>query len=131
MPADTNSLPRLFVEPVKSGRLKAPQELPYAQVACEPAGAERFTGGSRIDRRKVTITVRGTKGQVTQALAAVLAVFNETTTLAYPSEARFLLWWPLDDGKLEQDEGTHQGEDIWKGTVTAEVKSVRRRPLNN
>jgi hypothetical protein len=40
------SLPQLIDEPVKSGRLKSPQHLPYARMTCElesrePTGSQR------------------------------------------------------------------------------------------
>ena len=76
----------------QAGRLKSPQALPYAAVACESEGQELSgTIGAWIDRRKVTITVRGLKADVVTALAQVRAKFNRFTMLAFPSGAYFML----------------------------------------
>jgi hypothetical protein len=120
------SLPALCDEPPQSGRLKSPQAMPYAHIACELLRREA-TGTRRTwhDVRKVTITVRGLKADVVRALATIQTVFNTETVLAYPSGSRFLRWWPTGSPKLVQDEATKDGQDVWQGILEAEVWSVR------
>lgn len=121
----------------ETGRLKAPAEsprkLPYGQLACEKGrDAQRYAGtASHKDYRKVTITLYGTREQAVDGLAKVLATFSSQLggvnqpTLAFPSGAKFICWWPLNDGRLEQDETTRQGLDVWRAVVEGEIRSVR------
>ena len=47
--------------------------------------------------------------------------------LVYPSGAKCVRWWPTPPGgELRQDDATKSGEDVWVGTITAEVWSIRR-----
>lgn len=138
--SDTQELPALLAEPPGAGKLKSPRErplpLPYAAMSCEalPARTQRYTGGVRIDARKLRVEVWGTKEQATQALAAVLALFDsrlgatDGRTLVYPSGARFHKWWPLNDGELRQEDAARHGLDVWKAVVEGEVHSVRGEP---
>lgn len=118
-------LPELIDAP-KAGRLKSPQRMPYASIACEYLRRQSAgTSGAWHDVRKVTIQIRGLKADVVTAAGAVRAVFNEQTTLVYPSGARFLRWWPQEDVKLYEDPATKDGQDIWVAELEAEVWSVR------
>lgn len=115
-----------LIPPPQAGRLKSPQKMPYAQVACEYLRRESAgTSGAWHDIRKVTIQIRGLKADVIAAAGAVRAVFNEQTQLVYPSGALFERWWPQEDVKLRQDEATKDGLDIWLAELEAEVWSIR------
>ncbi len=139
--ATSGPLVTLLGNPV-TGRLKStpdrPLVPPYASLACAATpGAQRYTGGVRIDRRKVTITLYGVRADVVTGLALALGLLNDqlgrpatakapaVVGLGYPSGARFVRWLPLDDGEITQDPDTARGMDLWRGTVTAEVRSVR------
>lgn len=111
-----------------SGPLKSPQGQCYAHVACEPAGGEPMTGAVRIDKRKVTITIYGTKTKVKDVVEQVLARFHSRTELPMPSLARSMGWRPDQNltGKIEQtEEAKKDGQDVWTGTVGGEVWTVR------
>lgn len=99
----------------------------YALVECAKGkDNQRMTGGVYYDFRNVTLTVFGPKPVASAALAAVLTVFNRATTLTLPSGARFVRWWPLNDGALSMEKGRRRGEEMWRGVVKGEVWSVRR-----
>ena len=127
---DTRHLPSIFLHPPRAGRLKSPEELPYAHVACEFLAEDGGTG-YRIDRRKVTITLRGTKQQASDGLAAALRTFNRNLGasdhpgLAYPSGSRFVCWRPITPGVLRQEETEKEGQDVWAAVIEAEVTSTR------
>ena len=127
---DTRLLPSVFPHPPRAGRLKAPEPIPYAHVASEFAREDSGIG-YRLDRRKVTITLRGTKEQASQGLAYALQTFNRNLGstdhpgLAYPSGSRFIAWRPLTPGTLKQDETEKEGLDVWIGLIEAEVTSTR------
>lgn len=135
--ADTSALPGLFAHPPRAGRLKStrgePATLPYAQIECEalPGKTVRYVKAIRKDCRKVTITMRGTRTQAVAALAAALALFNARLgaeggrSLEYPSGARFIKWWPTNDGALKQEDEVREGQDVWAAVIEAEVYSVR------
>lgn len=130
------TLPGLFAEAIHAGRLKSVGEtaraMPYAQVTCEFDRREIIgSDGDWHDWRKVTLKAWGTKSQASAALAAMLARFNlglgktGRPTLTFPSGDRFIRWTPVDGGTLTQDEATAQGNDVWVGTVTGTVWSIR------
>ncbi len=140
--AATPELPALTDRAIAAGALRSPREqplpLPYAHAACEaiPGKATHYVKGQRKDVRKVTLTVWGTYAQCSAALPLMLGVFNlrmggpeGLPGLTYPSGARFLKWWPTDDGSLAQEQGEgaqKAGQDVWYARVTAEVYSVRQ-----
>lgn len=99
----------------------------FAKIECVKGKAnERMTGGAYHDYRNVTITIRGTKTDVTAAMALALAVVNRTMTLTMPSGARFIQFWPDGDGEIAKDEGLRRkGEEIWLGTIKGQVWTVR------
>jgi hypothetical protein len=84
-----------------------------------------------LDKRRVTLTVRGVRADVVTALAAVRDLFNSRTgtpagtPFALPSGAPFLLWEPRRDTMLEEDEATKAGKDVWQGIVEALVWTQR------
>lgn len=127
-----NTLPTLVTEPPKAGRLKSGQSGTYAQIVCEFESRDSAgTGGAWHDYRKVTVKVWGTKANATAALAAINARFNlrlgtdDGEPFSYPSGARFIRWWPLDGGRLEEDPATKAGEDVWIGSCSGKVWSIR------
>lgn len=133
----SEALAALFSAGLQAGRLHSPRAeplpVPNAQVMCEFA-REDLAYTYRMDRRKVTLTMRGVKAQVVEGVSAALALFNRdmgnpvvpaSPPLVYPSGARFVRWWPLDSGKLEQEETALKGQDVWRGVVSGEVTSVR------
>ena len=139
------TLPGLFKEPIRSGRIKAPQatggvygdrEFPYAQATCELDRRELSgTGGAWFDYRKVTLRAWGKKDQASAALAAMLARFNlglpstadaaGRATIVFPSGERFIQFWPLDGGTIAEDKDVKAGFDVWVATVTGRVWSIR------
>ena len=140
----TQALTKAFPNLPRTGRLKkdAGQSIPtpYAQLDCKqgPKPNERMTGGVRHDYREVTITIRGTRAEVVAGTSAVLGVFNRKlgdpnypaanglpVVLTFPSGARFIQWWPLNDGAIEEEVETKAGKDVWKGIVRGQVWSVR------
>jgi hypothetical protein len=137
--ATSQALAKLFPRAPQSGRLKStkatPQKLPYAQLACEsvPGKLVKYTRAVRKDVRLVTITIYGLKADVVAGLFAALDVFNSDmgrpgtgpAPLVYPSGANFIKWWPLNEGDLEPDPTTLQGQDVWRGIIRAEVTSSR------
>ncbi len=128
-----STLSQFFSHPPQSGRLKAdkekPQTLPYAHLSSELESREPWNAKvgvvSWMDRRKVTITVYGTREQCKDAIAAVLGVFNIQTRLTYPSGARPYRWRPQDGNTVKQDETTKAGQDVWQAVLTASVSSIR------
>lgn len=125
-------LASVFKQPAQAGELKAGQQSPYAQLQCEPGKAsERMTGGVRHDYRKVTISVEGSKPDVVSGASAVLGTFNlklgspGAPALTYPSAARFMQCWPLNDGKMEDTKTKKDGVDWWKATVELQIWSIR------
>lgn len=128
---DNVNLPGLFKHPPRTGRLKHPEPIPYVHVASEFVRSERAFKTLK-DVRKVTITIRGVKADVTKGLGFVQALFNDQVgfpgnpVLVYPSGARFIKWWPTNRGTLKQDETTKEALDVWMGVIEAEVTSVRQ-----
>lgn len=132
----TPALASLFAHAPRSGRIHstktAPQSLPYAQVASEHSKSERGFGYC-LDRRKVTLTMRGTRAQAVQAMGQALGVFNarlgypdgSSPTLTMPSKARFIKWWPLNEGTTKQEETQVQGVEVWAAVIEGEVTTVR------
>lgn len=132
--ATVQGLPAIVSRRPGAGRLKSTKEeplaLPYAQIVSEHDSTERGYN-HRIDRRKVSINIYGTKAQVVTAMNLALATFNDRlgwpggTRLEYPSGARFLSWLLLTHGTLSQDDTVRAGEDVWVGMIEARVSSVR------
>ena len=126
-------LPTLFRTPIQAGRLRplatdTPKAFPYAHLDVKfSRRALTGTSGSFHDYRTATITLYGIKEQIVNGLKAVMGAFNLGTTLAYPSRARFMRWYPLDGGGMEEDDTTREGQDVWKAVVQAEVWSIRER----
>ncbi|MCC6421630.1 MAG: hypothetical protein IT429_25705 [Gemmataceae bacterium] len=125
---DREFLPALLDAPPKAGRLKSPQPGTHAQVAVVPGQHVWMTGGKRIDKRKVTITIRGQKAAVSEALKRALDLFDRSMTLNYPSGAKCVGWLPLAAGRLEQEETTKEGLDVWRGILEGEAWSSRTEP---
>lgn len=132
--ADAVQLPQLFDRPPQAGRLKSPQPALYAVLDCKLDSRRKIGTGAAsgwYDYRLFTITVYGQKAPVVQALAAIQAVFNNETQLAYPSASqaptrnRFMRWEPVGDAELTEDPDTKQGQDWWRGVLKARVQSVR------
>lgn len=133
---DGQTLPALVDRPPGAGALRStrdqPLPLPYAHLACESVQGkhQRYPKGIRKDCRKVTVTVYGTYDQARDALAAVLDLFSSRLgyngrTLAFPSGAKFVKWWPLDNGTIVKDEAVREGLQVWRGACEGEVYSVR------
>jgi hypothetical protein len=130
-------LPALLDRPPAAGHLKSPREqplpLPYGHVASEgvPGKTTHYPKGIRKEARKVTLTVWGTHEQCEAALAALLGAFNARMTLEgrpkleFPSGARLIKWWPLNDGALAREDAQKAGQDVWKCVVEGEAHSVR------
>lgn len=121
-------LPALFTLPTQMGRLQSPQALPYAVVKSTLESRKKIGAAGRTgwdDFRTVTITIYGTKVQVVTAAGGVQSVFNNETTLQYPSAANFRRWEPVGDLILMEDEKRKDALDIWKGVLKARVWSVR------
>lgn len=124
MPA---TLPQLFSAPPTWGRVPDRRlQMPYAAVESKLDRRDSTgTAGAWHDHRKVTIRVYGLKADVVTALKALTAVFNVRTVLTYPSGARFMRWWPTGGPKIEEDPDRRAGEDVWIGTIEADVWSIR------
>ncbi len=165
-PADTQYLPQLLPQNLPMmGRLKSPLQPPYATVWSELHKRESAGTGVVVptisafpihywqDQRKVTITVRGIKSDVTLAMGLLGLIFNgdlgtpaNPNTWIYPSTlqtnlttrrslpylAQFVRWWPGDGGGnfLEQDKDTKAGQDIWLGKLIGIVWSTRADAAN-
>jgi hypothetical protein len=135
-------LPGLFAE-LPAQKLKkdpaAPRtskKMPYAEFEIKKGKEnERLTGGAYHDFRDVTITLVGIKADVQAAKVVVLNVFGlalmptgtppPAPTLTMPSGARFVRWWPKNDGDIEPDPSSKEGQDIWRVVVKGEVWTVR------
>lgn len=145
--SDALGLGQLFPQPPATGALKATDPgADYARSgprACldstqGPRPNERFATAAgvfcRNDYRKVTMACYGTRGQVENALSLILTLFNRALgapgyrTLTMPSGARFVRWWPLNDGTIKQDESSKAGRDVWQGIIEGEIWTVRTEP---
>lgn len=125
----TVNLAAMFSLGPQAGELKSPQALPYLQIACK-LESRMLAGAVRgwLDKRRVTLTVRGTEDQVVAGLGALKAIFNRRTVLTYPSGDIFIQWWPDGDAKLgpaQGDAARKDGLDIWEGSMEAIVVSQR------
>lgn len=138
------TLSALFPLPPATGRIKSTQpgqdvqaSGPTAVIDCAqgPRPNERFAQGGAVlvrnDYRKVTITLRGTRADVVAGVKGVLATFNRAlgtssgAPFSLPSGARFIRWWPLNDGEIKEDDSTKAGRDVWQGIVLGEVWTIR------
>lgn len=127
---ESPALAALFPHP-QAGRLKS-QPPPYVHLDCkldrrECAGTGTGGGIPWHDYRLVTLTVVGVKARVVEIVQAALAVFHQKTELTYPtgSNGVFRQWWPLEEGRLEEDPDRKEGQDQWRGVIEARVWSVR------
>lgn len=136
-------LSSLFASPPRTGRLKstAPgQDVqtsgPYVVLDSkllkrDLIGADKDGLAYWNDYREVTMTVYGLRADVVKGIGLILAVFNRKLgapglqSLSYPSGARFMRWWPVGNAVIEEDKDAKAGKDVWKGTIKAEVWSVR------
>lgn len=111
---------------LRAGDLQGDLPARYAAVQCTKGkDSQRMTGGAYHDYRQVEISVYGRKADASAGLKAVLAVFNRLCTLDLPSGARFVQWWPLNDGELVREGGRRKGEEMWRGVVKGQVWTVR------
>lgn len=111
---------------IEQGRLKSPQTQSYAEVTCKLDAREMAaTGGAWFDKRRVEIIIRGQKPDVITAIQNARAVFKHGIFLTYPSGARCMGWVPDKDSGEEMDDSSKEGRDVWKGTISAFVESVR------
>jgi len=68
---------------------------------------------------------------INAAKILVLSVFNlklgtpNNATLTFPSGARFVRWWPQNDGEIAKDPTAKAGQDIWVANLKGQVWSVR------
>lgn len=138
----------VFPNPPRTGRQKSvnpgqdienPGSGPYVVLDSKLLRRELIGGDSQglsawEDHRDVTMTVYGTRAQVVTGLGLILGIFNRglwpsnvpgKPTLIYPSGARFIRWWPVGNAVIEEDKDSKAGKDIWKGTIRADVWSVR------
>ena len=118
--------PQAVTSPIQAGLPKAGQSPVYV-VADSKKGRERewYTGSIFLDFRNVTIKAYGPKTLVTQVIQKIGDRFNRQGILVYPSGAKFNAWVPIDSGLME-DPNTKAGNDVWIGTIEAEVWSVRK-----
>lgn len=122
------TLSGLFPHP-QAGRLKG-QPPPYVHIDCkldrrECAGTGTGGGIPWHDYRLVTLTVVGVKARVVEIVEAMLAVFHQKTELVLPSTARFVQWWPVEEGGLTEDPDRKEGQDQWRGVIQGRVWSTR------
>jgi hypothetical protein len=134
------SLPALLDRAPASGAAKStrdqPLKLPYGLLTCEPSPKTvRYIKSIRKDVRRCVLSIWGTHAQAKDALSAVLAIFHARLgapnypVITYPSGAKFVKLWPLNDGHLAKEEGAsgaRAGEDVWRATIEIEVTSVRQ-----
>jgi len=130
-----SSLPALVV-----GRLKSlipgtdiVAGKPTANLDCQLDTRTALAFGAVwLDKRKVTITVRGARADVVAAVAAVRDIFNSKlgtpagTPFTLPSGAPFLVWEPRRDTALQEDEATKAGRDVWQGIIEGLVWTQRQ-----
>lgn len=135
----------VFIAQPRTGRLKSTQPGqdvqtagPYAVLDCrlarrELAGADKDGAAPWNDYRTVTITVYGVRADAVKGVGLVLALFGRLVgtprqpDFSYPSGARFIRWWPQGDARIEEDQDAKAGKDVWKGTIEAEVWSIRQQ----
>jgi hypothetical protein len=130
---DTTTLPGLFPRGLTVGRLKSlipGQDVqagkPTANLDCQLDSRPALSfGGIWLDKRKVTITVRGVRADVVTALGTIRSIFNSNlgqpggTPFTMPSGAAFLFWEPKRDTTVQEDEATKAGRDVWQGILEA------------
>jgi len=128
---DTTTLPGLFPHGLVVGRMKSlipgtdvQAGKPTANLDCQLDSRTALAFGAVwLDKRRVTITVRGVRADVVAAVAAIRGIFNSKlgfaggTPFALPSGAPFLVWEPRRDTALQEDEATKAGKDVWQGII--------------
>jgi hypothetical protein len=130
---DTTTLPALFSKPPTTGRLRSlipgtdlVAGKPTANLDCQLDSRPALAfGGVWLDKRKVTLTVRGVRVDVVTAMKAIRGIFNSNlgqtggTPFTMPSGAAFIVWEPRRDTTLKEDEATKAGKDVWQGILEA------------
>ena len=126
----------LFASPPEVGALKSPSglplPLPYARLACEFWSRDSAgTAGVFHDYRRVVVEAWAARADSVRVLAALMTAFNRDTVLSLPSTdpgtglPRFVRWWPVNHGSLDEEEDPARGRDVWRATVEGRVWSVR------
>jgi hypothetical protein len=134
--ASQQGLPGLLSQLPQTGRLKTPQQMPYATITSELQQRRAASAdGAFYDFRKVVVKIYGVKADCINAAGAALALFNRNLgqrgptgpTLTFPSGSRFMRWWPAEGAgdMLKEDPAVHQGLDIWSVEIVGLVQSVR------
>ena len=129
---DTTTLPALFPHGLVTGRLKSlipgsdvVAGTPTANLDCQLDSRVALAFGAIwLDKRKVTITVRGVRADVVTAMGVLRGIFNSNlgqggTPFSLPSGAPFLLWETRQDTSVQEDEATKAGRDVWQGILEA------------
>jgi len=128
---DTTTLPGLFPHGLVVGRMKSlipgtdvQAGKPTANLDCQLDSRTALAFNAVwLDKRKVTITVRGVRADVVTAVSALRNIFNSKlgfaggTPFSLPSGAPFLVWEPRRDAMLQEDEATKTGRDVWQGII--------------
>jgi len=128
---DTTTLPGLFPHGLVVGRMKSlipgtdvQAGKPTANLDCQlEARTALAFNAVWLDKRKVTITVRGVRADVVTAVATIRGIFNSKlggaggTPFTLPSGAPFLVWETRRDAMLQEDEATKTGKDVWQGII--------------
>ena len=136
---DVTTLPPLFPHGLQVGRMKSllpgadvVAGKPTANLDCQLEARTALSFNAVwLDKRKVTITVRGVRADVVTAVSAIRDLFNSKlgfaggTPFTLPSGAPFLVWEPRRDAMLQEDEATKGGRDVWQGIIEGIVWSQR------
>jgi len=138
---DTTTLPGLFPGGLIVGRMKSlipgtdiVAGKPTANLDCRLDSRTALSfGATWLDKRTVTITVRGVRADAVTAASAIRAIFNSDLgrpagkPFAFPSGAPFMLWEPRRDVMIKEDEATKAGKDVWQAIIEGIVWSVRSK----